>query len=67
MNSSAVVVSSGGGFYRRDLFCATATGSTDVFKLRFTEQNVLVEAGAQVTTRLGPHGEWKDPTVVCAV
>ena len=31
MNSSAVVVSSGGGFYRRDLFCATATGGTDVF------------------------------------
>jgi hypothetical protein len=67
VNNSNVAVPSGGGFYRKDLFCAIPAGSTDVFKLRFTERNLLVGAGAQVSNRVGPNGERKDPTVLCAV
>ena len=65
-NSSNTIVSSGEGFYRKDMFCAIPTGSTDVFKLRFTERNLLVGTGAQVSNRVGPNGQRKDPTVVCA-
>ena len=65
MNSSAVVVSSGGGFYGRVVLC-DGNGKHRCVQAALYRTNVLVGAGAQVTTRLGPHGEWKDP-VVCAV
>lgn len=67
MNSSTVAVPSGDGYYRKDLFCAIPSGCTDIFKLRFTERNLLVGVGAQVSNRVGLNGERKDPTVICAV
>lgn len=61
---STLAVPSGGGIYRKDIFCAIPTGSTDILRLRFTERNLLLGVGSQVNSRMATNGQMTDLTVV---